>query len=90
MAERFILTLDRHTRELIERQAQDYTEGNSSAYIRGAVVLHALLENKSVRGVDIPGWVTMLYDFDLLNELSALLAKRHPEAQPKSRPKRKT
>lgn len=77
MAERFVLTIDKHTKELIDKQAKLYTEGNTSAYIRGTVVLHALMENAPIRGVDIPGWITMLYDFELLKQLSEFLTKQH-------------
>ena len=90
MAERFVLTIDKHTKELIERQAKQYTEGNTSAYIRGTVVLHALMENAPIRGVDIPGWITMLYDFDMLKELSDFLTKQHanrPEMKKASEPR---
>lgn len=90
MAERFVLTIDKHTKELIDRQAKQYTEGNTSAYIRGTVVLHALMENTPIRGVDIPGWITMLYDFEMLKELSDFLTKQHanrPETKKASQPK---
>ncbi len=85
---RFVLTLDTHTKELIEKQAEAYTDGNTSAYIRGAVVLHALMENKPIRGVDIPGWITMLYDFDMLKELSAFIAKHAKPETKRTQPRR--
>jgi hypothetical protein len=60
---RLVLTVDEAIKKLIEDSATEFCEGNSSAYVRGLVVLHQLLLGKPTGKADYPGW--MLEQFPL-------------------------
>jgi hypothetical protein len=73
---RIVLTVDDAVKKLIEDSANEYCGGNTSAYVRGLVVLHHLLQNKDV-GADIPGWMLRMYPLRLINRLSEYIAEFH-------------
>jgi translation initiation factor IF-2-like protein len=73
---RIVLTVDDAVKKMIEDSANEYCGGNTSAYVRGLVVLHHLLQNKDVRA-DIPGWMLRMYPLRLINRLSENIAEFH-------------
>jgi hypothetical protein len=73
---RIVLTVDDAAKKMIEDSANEYCGGNTSAYVRGLVVLHHLLQNKDV-GADIPGWMLRMYPLRLINRLSENIAEFH-------------
>jgi hypothetical protein len=54
---RLTLTVDAGVKKLIEESAHKYANDNVSAYVRGLVVFHALLDGRSTGHADIPGWL---------------------------------
>ncbi len=73
---RIVLTVDNAAKKMIEDSANEYCGGNTSAYVRGLVVLHHLLQNKDV-GTDIPGWMLRMYPLRLIARLSEDIAEFH-------------
>ena len=73
---RIVLTVDDAAKKMIEDSANEYCGGNTSAYVRGLVVLHFLLQNKDV-GTDIPGWMLRIYPLRLITRLSENIGDFH-------------
>jgi hypothetical protein len=72
---RLVLTIDDAVKKLIEDAAQEYCEGNASAYIRGLVVFHQLLLKKGTGHADIPGWMLGMYPLQLIDRLTGSIDK---------------
>jgi hypothetical protein len=66
---RLVLMVDEPLKNIIEEGAAAFTEGNSSAYIRGLIVFHQILRNKGTGEADIPGWVFGNYPVPLIQQL---------------------
>jgi hypothetical protein len=70
---RLVLTVDKAVKEIIEKTAEEFTQGNISAYIRGLALFHQLLLGRSTGHADIPGWLFGHYPMAVIAEMSDLL-----------------
>jgi len=78
---RFALTLDEESKKQLEAAAEEFSNGRVSQYVRGLVVFHRLLLNRSPGNADIPGWVFGNYPLPLIQELIEDIEyykKKHP------------
>jgi hypothetical protein len=72
---RIVLTVDNAVKKLIEDSANEYCDGNISAYVRGLVVFHQLLRKKGTGHADIPGWMLGMYPLQMIDRLTGSIDK---------------